>query len=42
MLSMGESVSEYITVPVCESKPPSPFVTAEFCLARIYITDLVG
>jgi hypothetical protein len=27
----AESVSEYMTVPVCESEPTSPFVTAEVC-----------
>ena len=26
-----ESVSEYITAPVCDSEPTSPFVTAEVC-----------
>ncbi|KAI9513417.1 hypothetical protein F5148DRAFT_4214 [Russula earlei] len=27
----AESVSDYITAPVCESEPPSPFTTAEIC-----------
>ena len=27
----AESVSDYITAPVCESEPPSPYTTAEIC-----------
>ena len=30
-----ESVSEYITAPVCESEPTSPFVTAEVCPTEV-------
>jgi hypothetical protein len=30
-----ESVSDYITAPVCESEPPSPFATAEVCRTEV-------
>ena len=29
------SVSDHITAPVCESEPPSPFVTAEVCPTEV-------
>ena len=32
-------MSDYITVPVCESEPPSPFVTAEVCPTEVSTED---
>ena len=31
----AESVSDYITAPVCESEPTSPFTTAEICPTEV-------
>ncbi|KAH9169356.1 hypothetical protein EDB89DRAFT_1479631 [Lactarius sanguifluus] len=31
----AESVSDYITAPICDSEPPSPYTTAEICPTEV-------